>query len=135
MSIEASMVGAVTEFTQDIFMKLFVTQLKNQDPMEPMDNYEFTSQLAQMGQLEQLTNLTSAFERTLRMQEFGYAKSLIGATVKYMPEGSDVAQSGQVTAARLADGEVKLVVGAELVSLSAVTEVTVPASQSGTAAQ
>lgn len=135
MSLEASMVGALSDFTQDVFMRLFVTQLKNQDPMEPMDNYEFTSQLAQMGQLEQLANLKSVFERTLRMQEFGYARTLIGATVRYMPPGSDVARTGEVTGARLADGEVKLVVGTELVSLSAVTEITVPAPPQGTQAQ
>ena len=33
MSLEASMVGALTDFTQDVFMRLFVTQLTNQDPM------------------------------------------------------------------------------------------------------
>ena len=121
--------GAFADFTQDVFMKLFMTQLQNQDPMEPMDNYEFTSQLAQMGQLEQITSLTSMFERTLRLQEFGYASQLIGATVRYMPSGSDVAQDGKVTAARLDDGEVKLVIGGELVSLSSVTEVTSPAPQ------
>jgi len=113
-------------WSQDMFMKLFVTQLENQDPMEPMDNYEFTSQLAQMGQLEQLTNMNSAFEQTLRLQEFGHANSLIGADVRYMPQGSDVAQTGRVSGARLEDGEVKLMVGNDLVAFSSVTDITRP---------
>lgn len=126
---ETAMVGAFKDFAQDTFMKLFVTQLKNQDPMEPMDNYEFTSQLAQMGQLEQTTNMVSMFEKTLRLQEFGYAKTLIGTTITYQPDGSGTAKSGVVTGARVADGEVKLVVGNELVALTSVTGIT--ASQTG----
>jgi flagellar basal-body rod modification protein FlgD len=128
MLTDLTMVGAFKDFAQDTFLKLFVTQLKNQDPMEPMDNYEFTSQLAQMGQLEQTTKLASQFEAALRFQEFGYASSLIGADIRYMPEGSDVARTGTVGAVRLHDGQVKLVVGDELVPLSAVTEITRPAS-------
>ena len=124
MSVAATSSTAFTGFTQDTFLKLFVAQLQNQDPMEPMDNYEFTSQLAQMGQLEQLTNLNSAFEQTLRLQEFGHANSLIGAEVRYMQEDSDVAQTGVVTGARLKDGEVKLVVGDDIVAFSSVTEIT-----------
>ncbi len=123
--------GAFADFTQDVFMKLFMTQLQNQDPMEPMDNYEFTSQLAQMGQLEQITSLTSLFEQTMRLQEFGYASQLIGSTVTYMPEGGDVASTGEVTAVRLDEGEVKLVIGDELVPLASVTEITSPAPQDG----
>lgn len=123
MVTSATTAGAFTGFTQDMFMKLFVTQLQNQDPMEPMDNYEFTSQLAQMGQLEQLTNMNSAFEQTLRLQEYGHANSLIGAEVGYMPEDSDVARTGVVTGARLANGEVKLIVGNDLVALSSVTDI------------
>jgi flagellar hook assembly protein FlgD len=88
-----------------------------------MDNYEFTSQLAQMGQLEQVTNLSSLFEQFLRVQEFGNASSLIGRRVRYTPEGSSVSREGVVSGARLDDGEVKLVVGGDLVPLSAVTEV------------
>jgi flagellar basal-body rod modification protein FlgD len=133
MSAGLLTVGATAGYIQDTFLKLFVTQLKNQDPMEPMDNYEFTSQLAQMSQLEQTTKLATQFEAALRVQELGYASSLIGADIRYMPEGSDVARTGTVTAARLVDGEVKLVVGAgELVPLSSVTEITRPASAQAT---
>ena len=128
MATDVTMVGAFKDFAQDIFMKLFITQLKNQDPMEPMDNYEFTSQLAQMGQLEQITNMTNMFERTLRLQEFGYASAMIGKTVTYMPADGEVAQTGKVEAVRLHEGEVKLVVDGKLVPLSSVSEITTPAS-------
>jgi flagellar basal-body rod modification protein FlgD len=43
---------------QDDFLKLFVTQMKYQNPLNPMDSTEFTAQLAQFSSLEQLTNIS-----------------------------------------------------------------------------
>ena len=42
---------------KDEFLRLLITQLKNQDPLNPMDGAEFTAQLAQFSSLEQLYNL------------------------------------------------------------------------------
>src|SRR3546814_11715381 len=42
---------------QDRFLTLLVTQLQNQDPLNPMENAELTSQLAQISTVEGITNL------------------------------------------------------------------------------
>ena len=42
------------EVSKDEFMKLLVAQLQHQDPMNPMDNQQFLSQLATFSSLEQL---------------------------------------------------------------------------------
>lgn len=42
---------------KDEFLELFIAQLKNQDPLNPMDGQEFAAQLAQFSSVEQLTNI------------------------------------------------------------------------------
>ena len=48
--------------TQDDFMNLFVTQMKIQNPLEPMDNYQMATQLAQFNSVEVLQNLTASIK-------------------------------------------------------------------------
>ena len=47
---------------QDAFMKMLIAQLKNQDPLNPMDGTQFAVQLAQFTSLEKLTNLNETMK-------------------------------------------------------------------------
>jgi len=53
----ANKVGGNTELGKNEFLKLLVTQMQHQDPLSPMDNAEFTAQLAQFSSLEQLVSV------------------------------------------------------------------------------
>jgi len=50
---------------KDDFMKLMISQLKNQDPLNPMDGTAFSAQLAQFSSLEQLTNLNTYMKQSI----------------------------------------------------------------------
>jgi len=77
--------GQTSNEIQTNYMNLLITQLRNQNPLEPMDNNEMASQLAQLSQLEQMQNMNSTFAKVLASQQFGQANSLIGREVAYMP--------------------------------------------------
>ncbi|KAF0812513.1 Basal-body rod modification protein FlgD [Andreprevotia sp. IGB-42] len=105
LNAKATTSKSATEEQGDRFMKLLVKQLQSQDPMNPMDNAQFTSQMAQVNTvtgIEKLNttmaSLLSAYGTTQSMQ----AASLIGKQVladgKVMEySGSGDAQGGFVT--------------------------------------
>jgi len=69
---------------QTDYMKLLVTQLQNQNPLEPLDNQEMASQLAQFSQLENLEMMNTSFAKILATIEQTYASSLIGKEVSFI---------------------------------------------------
>ena len=52
-----------TGYDKDTFIILFVAQMKIQDPMEPMKNEEYMTQMAQFTSVEQMSNMASSFEK------------------------------------------------------------------------
>lgn len=75
---------------KDDFLKLFVEQLKHQDPLNPMENYEVASQLAQYSSLEQLVNINSAIKKFTdlsSMNSYFQGINLIGKKVEYEGNG------------------------------------------------
>ncbi|WP_447788826.1 MULTISPECIES: flagellar hook assembly protein FlgD [Pseudomonas] len=72
------------ELGKDAFLQLLVTQLKNQNPLDPQDNSEFVAQLAQFSSLEGITTLNdtvtglaSSYNSSQALQ----ASSLVGRSV------------------------------------------------------
>jgi flagellar basal-body rod modification protein FlgD len=109
------------------YMKLLVTQLKNQNPLEPLDNNQMAAQLAQFSQLQQLENMNSSFAQALQMSQENYAASLIGRNVSYLEQQSDmsVAQVEGVVEKvhKGSDGSVLLEVNGLLVGLEDILSV------------
>ena len=71
------------------YMKLLVTQLQNQNPLEPMDNKDMSAQLAQFSQLQQPENLNTSFRQVLELTQRSYASSLIGKEISFQVQADD----------------------------------------------
>lgn len=70
--------------TQDRFLSLLVTQLRNQDPLNPMDNAQVTSQIAQLSTvngINQLNNTLLALSGQMDVSQSMQAANLIGKSV------------------------------------------------------
>lgn len=87
---------------KDAFLKIFLAQMQNQDPLNPMDGTEFTSQLAQFSSLEQLynvnTNLQSLQTSTgdsTRYQAMDFCGKEITAKGDQLTLGQDGSAQGQ----------------------------------------
>ena len=52
---------------QDAFLKLLVTQLQHQDPLQPQDDSQFLAQLATFSSLEQLTQMNASIQQLVTL--------------------------------------------------------------------
>ncbi|MDP3088179.1 MAG: flagellar hook capping FlgD N-terminal domain-containing protein, partial [Methylotenera sp.] len=80
---------------QDRFMTLLVTQMKNQDPLNPMDNAQVTSQMAQLSTVTGIDKLNNTLELLIGNVQPGpsyQASSMIGHSV--LSPGNEVTTSG-----------------------------------------
>lgn len=103
---------APREPSQDLdrqaFLNLLITQLRYQDPLNPMDDRDFIAQMAQFSALEQMMNLNATFERT---QAFGMIGQLVDATFPCPVTGDRIEiESGLVTSVKRHGQSVFLVV-------------------------
>lgn len=68
---------------KDEFLKILVTQLSNQDPLEPLDQAEFIGQMAQFAEVEQTSNLNDKMEQIEGFLRFSSA-AMVGEEVSYV---------------------------------------------------
>lgn len=91
----------VKELGKEDFLYLMVTQLKNQDPLNPLDNNEFISQTTQFSSLEQLINISEGLtSMSQNMSDGNYsaqlfsASNFIGKEVKYFSDKINLTEEG-----------------------------------------
>ncbi|MBI4179688.1 hypothetical protein HY522_09740 [bacterium] len=125
--------GTENAFGQDTFLKLLVTQLRFQDPIEPVNNEEFLAQMAQFTGLEQMVSLNKSMEKLAGSSIKSDAVSMLGSEVSIKPTGqvlqegeTPIEVTGTVDEIRF-DGEgAKLLVNGNEYSIEDVVKVAVP---------
>ncbi len=95
--------SSFADLGSDDFLALLITQLRTQDPLEPMGNQELLEQLSAVRDIETSTTLTEMLRNLAGQQRFASASGLIGQHVTGMVEEDGSAQQGTVVGIRFLD--------------------------------
>ncbi len=109
---QVKIAGDENQVQKDMFLKLMIAQLRNQDPTAPMDQKDMMASMTQFSQVEQMQNITRAME-TLSLAQ---GVNMVGQHVQYrhvevndlgIPVRDEV-RTGRVVSVEQKDGQVKL---------------------------
>ena len=108
--------------SRDQFLKILVSELQQQDPMDPMDNAQFMQQLVGLQMLEQTAALTDSLKTFERFLQMASGSAMIGRAVRGItPAGETV--EGTVSRVVLENGKVNVVVGYSRLPIESVVEI------------
>ncbi len=106
------------------FINLLITQLQNQDPLEPMKNESLLQQVSQIGSLQSQTTLTNSISEMVLQNQISAASGMIGKFV-VGADGNGAELKGVVTSIKVVDKSVTLELDSgKQLELSRVTGVT-----------
>jgi flagellar basal-body rod modification protein FlgD len=104
------------------FLHLLVTQLRNQDPLNPIDDREFIAQMAQLTSLEAMLGVAGQVQEMVAAQQQTHALEMVGREIEFTdPDG--VTARGRVEGVRINGSAPVLVVGEYDVPIAAVQTV------------
>ena len=109
-----------SELGKDDFLKLLTQQLKNQDPMNPMNDMEFINQMSSFSSLEKMVNMNKSldsFIKTFSNNSQTQAMMFLGTTVTAQTSEMDEAVTGVVDMVGFKDGKPFLKVGDQAFNL------------------
>ncbi|MFC4812383.1 flagellar hook capping FlgD N-terminal domain-containing protein [Paenibacillus sp. GCM10023250] len=112
---------------KDDFLRILVTQLQNQDPMQPLQDKDFIAQMAQFTSVEQLVNMSDQLS-ALR-QNLGMASSMIGKSIAwydYSNTGEMIPKNGIVDSIIIKDNAQYARVGNTDISLDDIVSIGSP---------
>ena len=114
-----------TSLQMDDFLQLLTSQISNQDPLEPMKDTEFISQMANIASLEQMQQFTKGFETFAASHKDMVAQAYLGKMVNISEDGLEV--KGIVESVEKSkEGVVQVSVGGRNYSPANITKVSMP---------
>jgi flagellar basal-body rod modification protein FlgD len=93
-------------------LQIVLTQLTFQDPLKPLDNFEFVSQLAQFSQIQQSQSLNEKIDQLIAFQGTNQATALLGRSVD-IPAGAAILTGRVESISFTNNGEPRLTIETE----------------------
>jgi len=110
-----------SELGQDAFLQLLMTQIQNQDPLNPMDSQQFMAQQAQFTQISELQKLN---KNVVQSNQISQASSLIGLDVSVTdPNDENKTINGVVSEAKITDSGASVVMDGKEYPLDSIISV------------
>jgi flagellar basal-body rod modification protein FlgD len=106
------------------FLSLFIAELQNQDPLNPMDNQAMIEQISQIREIETNDRLNNTLQTVLLGQNMSTAAGLLGHTITGLSETNETI-TGRVDRVSVVGGTPKLHVGSQTVKLTNVSGINV----------
>ncbi|MCF6410571.1 flagellar hook assembly protein FlgD [Pseudalkalibacillus salsuginis] len=106
-----------TNLGKDDFLKILIAQLANQDPLNPMEDREFISQMASFSSLEQMVNMNESLQSWVSHQNNGQLlqySQLIGKEITWVEKSAkdrepvETTKTGEVAKVHFEKGETKI---------------------------
>ena len=119
MTTASSSVQSASSIQTD-FLNLLVTQLQNQNPLEPMDGQQMVAQLAQLTSVSELSKLNANFEKSRGVQMVAQVAGLVGHQVAWIDSTNGSTVAGIVDSVELSGDEWVLNVGDQQVGLDSI---------------
>lgn len=101
------------------YLELLTIQLRNQDPIDPVDQEGLINDLTQFSMLEGVENLNTSFSDILKIEQLGQGLDFVGKNINYR-DANDQLQSGRVSEVFNNGEEVALIVNGESIPVSSV---------------
>ncbi|SFI36998.1 flagellar hook assembly protein FlgD [Planctomicrobium piriforme] len=115
--------GFSSQIGQQQFLQLLAAQLSNQNPLEPMAQEDFLSQMAQFSTLSGIESLNTNFSELFKLQSLTQGAALVGKQVTYYSETTKANQTGIVQSAGMENGSLVVTVNGEKVGLDDISSV------------
>ena len=116
--------AAMQGLDTDVFLQLLVSQMKYQNPLDPMDSSQFLSQASQFAMVEQLESLATAQGELKAMQTALLSTQLVGKEITGTAMFTDEPVTGVVESVKLGTDTPVLMVDGKQIPLNTVIEVT-----------
>lgn len=117
------MPGITSDVATTDFLTLLTIQLKNQDPIEPVNQENFISQLSQFSMLEEMESLNTTFEDVLRVEQLSQGINLVGKEAEFVDAETGERKTGIVEKLLADRGPVNLLINGERVGIDLVSGV------------